>query len=233
MVSDSSDYLFKHHPETCDENDIWGQVKRTVGGKPVPPEQVDMIVAAIRSGLELRPSDRLLDLCCGNGALTSRLFAECAGGVGVDYSEFLIKVANDRFREGGLQSYVLDDALHYVRAAPDAGEFTKVLCYGAFPYFGEAAALELLDQLHRRFPATARIFLGQLPDRSRMAAFYEGRSIPPAGEEDNPGGLLGVWRTDDQMAALARRAGWTAQCVRMPDSFYAAHYRFDAILTRA
>ncbi len=231
MSPDSTQYLFKHHPETCDPDDVWGQVKRTVGGKPVSAEHIDLIVQTIRSGLDLGPDDVLLDLCCGNGALTSRIFEACRGGLGVDYSAFLIDVANRRFASGPHERYLLADALDYVQAADDARAFTKVLCYGAFPYFDLDGALSLLSALNQRFERATHVFLGQLPDKARMDAFYT-REAPPQGVEDDPGGLLGVWRTPAEMQDLARASGWTARCERMPPSFYAAHYRFDAIMTR-
>src|SRR5262245_37058383 len=107
MPADSSHYLFKHHPETCDPDDIWGQVKRTVGGQPVSAQQISLIVDAIRSGLALAPDDTLLDLCCGNGALTTHLFEVCSGGLGVDYSGFLIEVAKARFMRRPSERYLL------------------------------------------------------------------------------------------------------------------------------
>lgn len=232
MPADSSHYMFKHHPETCAPDDHWGQVKRTVGGKPVPPEQIAMILDAIRSGLGLSADDGLLDLCCGNGALTTHLFADCRGGLGVDYSEFLIGVARERFTRRPSERYRLGDALEYVRTETDPEDFTKVLCYGAFPYFGQDAARELLLGLNRRFARATHVFLGQMPDKTRMAAFFDGRRAPLPGEEDDPGSLLGLWRTPDELAALAAETGWSARITRMPDRFYAAHYRFDAVLTR-
>lgn len=230
-MSDNSSYLFKHHPETCDPDDVWGQVKRTVGGKPLSEEQIDLMVSAIRDGLELSADDALLDLCCGNGALTTRLFAGCRGGLGVDYSGFLIDVANQKFANPPSERYLLSDALEYVRTEAAPEQFTKVLCYGAFPYFDQAAALELLRGLNRRFRSAERVFLGQLPDRDRMDAFFT-KAPPAPGEADDPGSLLGLWRTAAQMSELAEAAGWRAECRVMPDSFFAAHYRYDAILTR-
>lgn len=231
MPGDSSRYPFKHHPETCAPDDMWGQVKRTVFGQPVPPDQIDLIIAAIESGLSLEPKDRLLDLCCGNGAVTGRIFAKCQGGLGVDYSDFLIEIANSRFAGRASEQYLLADAMDYVAAEARPEQFTKVLCYGAFPYFDDDTAFRLLMALHRRFTGVSRVLLGQLPDKTQLDAFYDGRARAP-GVEHDPGGALGIWRTPAELAGLAERAGWSAYCERMPRSFYAAHYRFDAILTR-
>jgi cyclopropane fatty-acyl-phospholipid synthase-like methyltransferase len=231
MSGDNSQYIFKNHPETCDPEDVWGQVKRTVGGEPVSPEQITLIVDTIKSGLDLGSQDTFLDLCCGNGALTTHLFAGCSGGLGVDYSEFLINVANRRFVQRPSERYLLSDALDYVMTEENPQLFTKVACYGAFPYFGEEAATRLLTELSQRFKRVTHVFLGQIPDKTRLGAFYADRKLEQ-GEENNPGGLLGIWRTPAEMADLAERSGWTARCDRMPDTFFASHYRFDAVLTR-
>ena len=66
--------FYKEHPKTCEPDDFWGQVMRTVNGKPVGEEQIQMIIDSVISTLEITESDVLLDLCCGNGALTDRLF---------------------------------------------------------------------------------------------------------------------------------------------------------------
>jgi hypothetical protein len=231
MSKDTSLYPMKHHPETCDPDDIWRQVVRTQGGKPVEPEQIDLIIKAVIRQLDLGRDDILLDLCCGNGALTTYFFARCVGGLGVDYSEFLINIANQRFVTRDTEAYRLSDALHYLRDEAQPERFTKAMCYGAFPYFPPAAALEMLTLLNRRFLRVRQVFLGQLPDRARIGAFYDDREMP-AGVEDDPGGQLGLWRTEEQMIDQARAAGWNARCTRMPDAFFSAHYRFDTVLTR-
>jgi cyclopropane fatty-acyl-phospholipid synthase-like methyltransferase len=231
MAQDSSRYLFKNHPETCDPEDIWGQVTRTVRGKPPPPEQISKIIDSLMTGLEIKPGDVLLDLCCGNGALTTHVFSACAGGLGVDYSDFLISVAKKRFVKRESEDFVVSDALEYIDAEKRPERFTKVLCYGALQYFPSHAADRLVDGLGRRFPSVSRVLLGQLPDKARMAAFFKDRT-PERGEVDNPGTPLGIWRTQSEISDLARSAGWKADCRIMPVDFYASHYRFDAVLTR-
>lgn len=229
-MSDTSLYPMKHHPETCDPDDVWRQVARTTGGKPVAPEQIDLIITATTAHLALHEDDVLLDLCCGNGALTTHLFGACAGGLGVDYSTFLIDVANQRFVTRPSESYLMADALHYLRDEPRPERFTKAMCYGAFPYFPHQAALEMLELLNERFVNVRTVLLGQLPDKARISAFYG--PTPPADVADDPGGKLGLWRTQEETIALAHRAGWDADCVRMPDAFFSSHYRYDSILIR-
>ncbi|MGO8740040.1 class I SAM-dependent methyltransferase [Rhodoblastus sp.] len=229
MSFSKSDY--KEFPKALARDDLWGQVRRTVHGKPVSDEQIAMIVDAIRQGLQLQPTDAVLDLACGNGALASAFFAECAALHGVDSSEYLIEIANERFAIPGKTSFEVDDAAHYVANAPDAGRFTKVLCYGSFTYFSETDAAGVLDGLARRFFNVRRVMIGNLPDADRAHLFYpEGKGY--AGELKDPKAQIGVWRSEAELRDLASDCGWKLEIMTMPPDFYAAHYRFDAILTR-
>ena len=47
-----------------------------------------------------------------------------------------------------------------------------------------------------------------------------------------PRSPIGVWRSPAEMADLAG-PGWRVSVHRMPPEFFAAHYRFDALLVRA
>ena len=90
-----SEYDYTVRAEKCDRNDLWGQVRRTINGVAVPQEQIDMIVNAVKNSLNFQPDDFLLDIGCGNGALTRYFFSECAGATGIDRSEYLIEIAKE------------------------------------------------------------------------------------------------------------------------------------------
>jgi len=224
-----SDY--KDYPRTLAEDDLWGQVRRTVHGKPVSEEQIAMIVAQVRASLAFEPGDVLLDLACGNGALSSHFFDDVAALHGVDYSDYLIEVAQRRFVIPGRSSFAVQDAAGYVAAEPEPQRFTKVLCYGSFTFFSAEDARRVLRGLHDRFVNVRRVMIGNLPDRDRAHRFY------PAGKDvtaelDDPAAQIGIWRSGPQLEALARDTGWRLELRQMPPDFYAASYRFDAILHR-
>ena len=69
-------HLFFDHDQYArqfDENEFWKQVKRTVNGKSVSEEDINLITTKIFESLELKISDKLLDIGCGNGAITNLL----------------------------------------------------------------------------------------------------------------------------------------------------------------
>jgi|SRR3990172_2466583 len=226
------DYIHKEHPKTRPADDFWGQVSRTVGGRPVGQEQIDMIVVAVRSGLHLDPQlDVLLDLGAGNGALSRYFFADCRRFLGVDFSPYLVQIARQNFEREPDYRFLESDAVAYVESEAHPQAFTKVLCYGAFSYFSPTDAHRLLRVLGERFGNVKLLYIGNLPDKDRAHLFY------PAGKDfrsllDDCSTPIGVWRSQREFAALAAAAGWQAEFRQMPRAFYAAHYRYDAILRR-
>jgi SAM-dependent methyltransferase len=230
MTFPKSDY--KEYPKTLAADDLWGQVRRTVNGKPVSDDQIAHIVAAIRAGLALRADDHLLDLACGNGAL-SRYFADdCAALHGVDFSPYLIEVATRLFARPPRLTFALADAAGYVRAEPAPERFHQVLCYGSFPFFTAADGATVLRELGRRFVNVRRVYIGNVPDRDRAHLFYPAGKVTAA-ELDDPAAAIGRWRTAAEWTELAAEHGWTARFHHMPREFYASHYRFDVVLERA
>ena len=223
--------FYKEHPKTCAPDDFWGQVKRTVNGEPVSEDQIQMIVDAVIGGLDLRPGDTLLDLCCGNGALTTRLFDRCDGGLGVDFSEALIKVAHENFERPPAETFVMNDVVEHVKTERDPDRFTKLLCYGSFAYLEAANAEDLLRRCCETYRNAGLMFIGNCPDKAQVRAFFRDRDYVD-GIEDEPDSAIGIWRTREEFAAMADRAGWRATFSVMPEGFYARRYRYDVVLTR-
>lgn len=222
-------YFYKDHPQSCAADDFWGQVKRTVNGEPISQEQIDLIVESVCTGLQLSSDDYLLDLCCGNGALTTLLVNQCQRGLAVDISEYLINVAKKNFERLPAERYLLSDVLAFVKDTPLAQEFTKLVCYGSFQYLPKDVARQLLESLRMRFNNLQRIFIGNVPDKARLMEFYQDRDYQP-GIEESVSSPIGIWRTQDEFRALAETCGWQASFYVMPDAYYASHYRYDVVL---
>lgn len=223
--------FYKKHPLTCDPDDLWGQVRRTVNGRPVSEAQIQAIVDAVRAGLELQPNDVLLDLCCGNGALSDRVFSLCAGGVGVDFSPPLIETAHARFEVPGVREYVLDTVDHWVVHAAQPERFTVALCYGSFSYLDAVAAEVVLRSLWARFSGIHRLFIGNLPDLESREQLVGGRPWAP-GDEHRHDTQFGIMRSRAGFGALAASCGWDAEFRSMGAGFFAAGLRYDAVLRR-
>src|SRR5690349_17565385 len=115
--------LYETHARACDPKDFQSQVMRTPYGKPVGQDQVELIVDGIERGLDIRPHDVLLDLCCGNGVITDPIFARCRGGVRVDFTPYLIEIARANFELPPDRLFRVGDALEYVEGTDDTERF--------------------------------------------------------------------------------------------------------------
>jgi len=224
-------FSYDQHARTCAPDDFLGQVRRTVQGVPVGEDQLLMIAEAINAGLQLKHDDVLLELACGNGALSHCLFGSCKEYVGVDISEHLISIAKQNFEALPHHRYVMRGAVEFLRDEPQPSRFSKVLCYAGLQYLSDAETAEVFECLNKKFNRVETVFLGNLPDRDRASEFYKARR-PSAEELADCATAIGAWRTRSEIAELAGAAGWSVQFSAMPASFYAAHYRFDALLSR-
>jgi len=231
MEQNNADWLYKEYPKTCAPDDFWGQVKRTVKGQVFSQDQINMIVNAICDGLHFAATDILLDLGCGNGALSRYFFPLCASVLGVDHSQYLISIAKNNFEQEPAYIFAESDMLDYVRSENEPHRFTKVLCYGAFQYLPHDIAKEVLTLICKRFVNVESFLIGNLPDKEKIDVFY-----PPeidysalANVHSSP---LGIWRTKIEFNEIAKETGWESEFRTMPNDFCAAHYRYDVILRR-
>jgi SAM-dependent methyltransferase len=219
------------HARSVAADAYWKQVRRTVNGEPIAEAQIMLILDAVVTGLTLAPTDVVLDLACGNGALSSYLFDKCAGLVGIDISPYLIEIAQKNFARSPNYRFSAEDAVSYLRHERDTSIFTKALIYGAFQYFSKNDAALILEALKERFSGVTRVFIGNLPNRLRADRFF-GELSPTEAELNDHEARIGVWYRPGEFEELAQRAGWQTSCSYMPADFDASNYRFDVTLER-
>lgn len=225
-------YDYNEYPKTLAPNDFWGQVRRTVNGAPIDEEQILSIVAAVRDGLQFCPTDGLLDIACGNGALSKEFFKYIATFYGVDASEYLIQVADANFARPpdftferlSVSELFSDPTKHY--------RMTKALCYGSFSFFSYEDAKQLIGDLALKYPNITKLYLGNLPDKERANNYFVDAKVDSALLNQHRS-QIGIWRSQNEVIQLAESAGWSCEIRIMPNTFFASHYRFDAILSRS
>ena len=221
---------YQEYPKTLARDDFWGQGRRTIDGRRISEDEVAVLVAHLRALLDLHAGDVLLDLGCGNGALSARLFDECDAYVGADLSAYLIDVAHEFFERFPDFVFVNAEVTEFVESVEDPDRFTKALSYALIQYLTPEAVEHVLRTVWERFPRVDRFVLGNVPDRDRAAAFFrDGYSEEVLDRHESQ---IGRWWSTGALGALCERTGWTLEVARMSEDFFNAKYRFDAILTR-
>ena len=125
---DKSLFDYNERPKQFGKKDFWKQVRRTINGEPVNEDQIDLITKQVSNVLNLKKDDKLLDLGCGNGALTVKFLQSVSKILGIDRSDYLIKIAKQNFENENLQfkcfelsSYINQNSIH---------NYNKCLMYG-------------------------------------------------------------------------------------------------------
>ena len=83
---------------------------------------------------DLKPTDRVLDIACGNGALSRLLAKSGAQIIGADFSEKLIRCAQDRSKNYHNLTFIQLDATDAIaiKKIAEKNKFNLVICSMAF-----------------------------------------------------------------------------------------------------
>jgi ubiquinone/menaquinone biosynthesis C-methylase UbiE len=138
-------------------------------------EQYDFgkIAEDIIGKVHFETEDVVLDLCCGNAALAKIISKTCREIHGVDHSAHLIETAKKIKKKENISNLHLhlSDAMHIDKLFQE-DFFDKSYCYFSFQYFDKMKRELLLEKLSRVTKRKGLIFLGDIPDKTRMWNFY-------------------------------------------------------------
>jgi SAM-dependent methyltransferase len=229
-----------------------------VGRKGV--HDLDWLANYIARLLQVSHTDRVLDLCCGNGLITVRLANRVRHMTGVDFSRILLAQAEQISNAANIE-YFFGDA-RAVSSLSEIGTFDKIFVSAAFQYFDEEMGCDVLAGLRRVIRPNGLVAIMDIPDRQHKVV-HELQSlvrlfIPDPTKDENgkgnrrfssasarfgyfarqvaycvglrPNSDIGWWWRRDQFVALARRCGFVADILDQPNENPHHRYRFDALL---
>ncbi|MCP3671263.1 MAG: class I SAM-dependent methyltransferase [Gammaproteobacteria bacterium] len=227
-MRDLSKYDYEERASEQDRDDYWGQVRRTVKGRPVGEDQIELICDAIKCGLDLSSADKIIDVGCGNGALIYRFQKDVYKILGIDRSDYLISVAKESFQAKNIE-YIVGDVLSVLKSSICVREYNKALLYGVFSFFDDELALSFFEYITKK-TNIRRLFIGNVRDRLLAEKFYK-RPVS-ASELDDSKSSMGVWRTREYFTERCERLNWKVEFSKMPKEFYANEYYFDVCIHR-
>lgn len=186
--------------------------------------------------VQFEKKDRVLDLCCGNGALAKYIAPLCKKIYGVDFSAQLIKTAEKLMLKEGIANMELRlaDAMKLDELF-SADMFDKSYCYFSFQYFNKRKRGAILEKLSKLTKPNGCIFVGDIPDKTRMWNFYESKQKFyrekisrllqfKEGECD-----LGWWIYPEEILDWCKKKNLDASILPQKNLPH-AHYRFDVLI---
>lgn len=222
--------------ETAATDDLLFQVGHTEGGQAITPAQFSAMVGDLQALLELSPEDHLLDLCCGNGAVTSVLAPQVSATVGIDLVEGLVEVARRQEHVGAHVRYQQCD-LRRLSEHPALEEepFNRVLLHAALQHFTPGDFKPLMREILRRSTPDVVIVIGFVPEagkqrfllntpRKRLYNWY----LRARGRD-----MFGHWWSRVQLTQACADLGLACSFHPVHDSLRASSHRFDMRITAA
>lgn len=216
--------------QIIDNKNLQCQVGRTVNKVPISQEEWQFHLSEIERVLDLRPSDRLLDLCAGNGLITMPLSLKCESVTAVDISSTLLA----RIDVGAYPSIsvIIEDIRDVILPSE---VFSKGLMYGALQYFTERETIGIFEKIYQSMRRGGAFLIGDIPDIDRLFAFYSKpewvRAYFDSVKNDTPG--VGTWFKKEILLEMARYVGFSGAVILSQHSkLINSHYRFDLCLTK-
>jgi SAM-dependent methyltransferase len=216
------------------EDDLFFEVGKTVNQRPISEAAFQLSIDLVRRGLELSPSDKLLELCCGNGLMTRRLAPLVSEIRAVDFAEHLVANAR-RFAPAENVTYVCADAIAYLNDVALTKDYipSKILLGDALCYF-EPDELAVMLGATRQLTSDNFTFMATgIPCHELKWNFYntpervqryeENQTLP-----DNTNDGIGRWWRKEELKDVARQLNLRCVVINQPPELSA--FRIDAVL---
>lgn len=210
-------------------------------GETLPNSDFARLGAVIARWLHLHGDEQVLDVGCANGTLTSHWAHRANSAVGVDFSERLIAVAQQRHGNERLRFQTAEAA---ALPFPDHS-FDAVACFNVLLSLPDHAYVErTIAELQRVARPGARILLGSLPDQRRQQPFFEmlraqapwwrrlGSRIKSWLHPRRPRRTAILWFDIEAIATRLRRDGWQVEIHDDPPFANHRYYRKSLVITR-
>lgn len=223
-------YSDRINKSRCDDF-LW-QVGKTVNGKAVPHDQVEIIVKTITNRLKLNKNDIVLDIGCGNGLLTKKISKYVSKATGVELTPDLFEIA-EKYHLCNNVSYINYNILNLGEEAVNE-KYTKVYLYEVIQHFNYIETDKLFSKLIEITSKNAIFFIGGILDIEKKMTFFDSKErramlFTSLLKESDP---LGTWYYKEFLDFLAEKYNLYSECLAQDDKLYTAHYRFDCLLQK-
>lgn len=206
--------------------DTQSQVGRIIAGKPISKAQEVNLANRIVELLQLKPTDTLIDVCCGNGWLTEKIACYCESAIGVDQSAILIK--NAKLIETNKLRFGLGSAEELSSIANIKAD--KILLYFSFQYFESyELGYKVVSEMIKCLKPGSIILIGDITDAEKKAVFYITfkKRLLLFIQTLRGKNQMGKFWHKRELLSICKKLNVQGEALTQPDSLPYSHYRFD------
>jgi SAM-dependent methyltransferase len=222
--------FWKQHGQASSGEDEQSQVLRTFNKQPITKERWQQTLEYLARQIPVSGDDLVLDLCSGNGLLTSYFASLCKSITAVDISADLLekieqhRLVNVRTLQSDIRKLNFDE-----------GSFTCIIIYAGIQYLTESESVILFKKMFNWLKPGGLLFIGDIPDRARLWTFYNTNERKALYFEYQAVSrdVVGTWFDESWLLNLALSIGFqAAQVIHQPSEQIYAHFRFDLKVQR-
>jgi ubiquinone/menaquinone biosynthesis C-methylase UbiE len=212
------------------QTNLQSQVGRTYKGVPVSLEIWERTLNHLRTSLSLTTDDHLLDICAGNGLISSDFSQHVEKITSLDVSERLLmeikklNIPNIKIVLGDLRDIEFPE-----------NSFSKIVFYFALQHFTENETVRIFLKIFRWLKKDGICYIGDIPDIDRKWNFYntterEEMYFSMINDDDLH---IGSWFKKDFLKKLANYSGFLSTDVFDQEKWMInSKYRFDMVLKK-
>jgi len=209
----------------------------------------EIIETDIENKIKLKKEDVILDVCCGNALITSKMAKSCQFIYGVDYSDILINQAKEMAEKNGLKniSYTCADAIS-VKNIFRENFFDKIICYCALQHFDHKESGALIKNLLYVTKIGGHILIGDIPNKNKKINYKlanlkslikNGKALSFIGQKfhrilygNKNSGKFGYWYNPKDLVEICTKFGVKATILKQKHNLPHSHYRFDLLIEK-
>jgi cyclopropane fatty-acyl-phospholipid synthase-like methyltransferase len=212
--------------------DAQTQVLRTRNKKPIDSGIWQRTLDTIIKKLELQPNENIIDLCCGNGLISTELASLCQSVTSVEISSHLLdQIDNDKYKN------IIKVNRNILELDLPAQKYEKIILYAGIQYFDNQEAIEIFQKVYEWLKPAGIFYVGDIPDQRKLWSFYDNeereRAYFDAIKKGEP--IIGNWFQAEFLEKLSRYAGFSCtelidQNAEMINSFFRFDMRFKKVI---
>ena len=204
-------------------------VGRTKNGNPISDEMWELTINHIKSQIELKETDDIIEFCCGNGMVLGELSKISKSAFGIDYSEKLLEQLNNNYSDvkydwSDVTKYDLKDTI-----------YDKMIMYFSAQHFDERELIELIKKMLNNLKGDGIILIGDIPDESKKWDYIN----TPEYKTDyfrrivNKNPMIGNWYSKEWFLSLNHFLLDTeVVVVEQPEFMINSDWRFDVLIKK-
>ena len=217
--------FWQRHGSSSETEDEQTQVLRTYSKEPISQQRWAQTLGYVASQVYVSHDDVMLDLCSGNGLFAEYFSPRCRGITAVDISSHLLEKLKQRKLSNVkiVQSDIRDLSF-------SKGVFSRILLYAGIQYLNEVETIVLFKNMFNWLKPGGFIYIGDIPDRSRLWKFYNTKERQALYFNNQLTGrdVVGTWFDSTWLVKLSEQTGFeSAQVHQQPKEQIYAHFRFD------